>query len=330
MSDELTEFKGKRLKSVSVVIPSFNGQGFLEKNLPPLIKAASAHDAGVEILVVDDAGNDETVRFIRSNYPQITLLVNDRNLGFSETINRGILAARNDIVLALNNDILVGEDLFSKTLHWFDDPDVFSVTPNIIDSQRGTCQAVNKLKPGICWFRTINLQLNDLPSTTGEIPLFFGSGGASFSDRKKLLKLGGFDSIYSPFYVEDVDLSYRAWKCGWKCLLEPLVDVYHETSSTILSLHKKRKIKFIGDRNRTLFLWLNITDRSMIIRYFCFFPFSMMYDIIALRKYKFVGFFMALKYLPLIPALRRKRKEYFAVRDKDVLDKISWRRHTSP
>ncbi len=314
------------MKSVSVVIPSFNGKGFLEKNLPPLIKAASAHDAGVEIIVVDDAGNDETARFIRDNYPQITLLVNDRNCGFSETVNRGIFTARNDIILALNNDILVGEDLFGKTLNWFEDPDVFSVTPNIIDSYRGTSQAVNKLKPGICWFQTINLQLSDLPGLTGEIPLFFGSGGASFYDRKKLLLIGGFDSVYSPFYVEDVDLSYRAWKSGWKCLLEPSVTVHHETSSTILSIHKKRKIKFIGDRNRTLFMWLNITDLSIIIRYFCFFPFSMLYDIIAFRKYKFVGFFMALKYLPLIPALRRKRKEHFAVSDKDVLDKISWRR----
>ena len=298
--------------------------------MPPLLKAASVHNAGVEIIVVDDAGNDETASFIRENYPQVTLLINDRNCGFSETINRGILSARNDIILALNNDIQVGEDLFKKTLHWFDDPEVFSVTPNIIDSETGMSQAVNKLKPGICWFRTINLQLNDLPSLSGEIPLFFGSGGASFYDRHKLLVLGGIDPIYSPFYVEDVDLSYRAWKSGWKCLLEPSVDVYHETSSTILSLHKKRKIKFIGDRNRTLFVWLNVTDRFLILRYFCCFPFSLLYDIFAFRKYKFAGFFMALKYLPLIPALRRKRKEIFVVRDKEVLDKISWRRHTSP
>ncbi len=56
----------------------------------------------------------------------------------------------------------------------------------------------------------------------------------------------------------------------------------------------------------------------------------MLYDIIAFRKYKFVGFFMALKYLPLIPALRRKRKEYFAVRDKEVIGKICRRRHILP
>ena len=152
---------------------------------------------------------------------------------------------------------------------------------------------------------------------------FFASGGASFYSRDKLLFLGGFDPIYRPFYVEDMDLSYRAWKCGWKCLMEPSATVYHETSSTILSFIKKRKIKFIGDRNRTIFLWLNITDWSMIIRYFCFLPYSLLYDIIAFRKYKFIGFIWALSYLRLVPRLRRQRKTLFTVCDREILNKIS-------
>jgi len=310
-------------KSVSVVIPSYNGRSLLEKNLPALMRSITAHDAPVEIIIVDDAGDDDTVDFIRQNYPQIILLVNDKNSGFGETVNRGISAARNKIVLALNNDVLVEEDFFAKTLHWFEDPQVFSVTPNMVDPREGRSQAITRLKPGICWFRTVNLQLSDVCRQGREIPLFFASGGASLFDREKLLLLGGFDPIYSPFYVEDMDLSYRAWKAGWKCLMEPEATVYHETSSTILGLHTKRKIKFIGDRNRTLFLWLNITDPSLILRYFLFLPFSLLYDIVAFRKYKFVGFFRALAYLPLIPELRRKRKVYFAVRDNDVFDKIS-------
>jgi len=321
--DEKVDCYRDMMKSVSVVIPTYNGKGLLEKNLPPLICAATAHDAPVEITVVDDAGNDGTVEFIRENYPQIVLLVNDKNCGFGGTINRGIFAARNEIVLALNNDILVEEDLFSKTLHWFKDSAVFSVTPNIINPNRGRSEAITKLKPGICWFQTANLQLHELPDITGGIPIFFGSGGASFYSRQKLLQLDGFDPMYRPFYVEDMDLSYRAWKSGWKCLLEPSATVHHQTSSTILSLHKKRKIKFIGDRNRTLFLWLNITDMPIIIRYICFLPFSLLYDIVAFRKYKFVGFFWALVYMSAVVGGRRKRKSIFRVTDKDIIRIIS-------
>jgi len=311
------------MKSVSVVIPSYNGRVLLEKNLPKLIRATAAYDAPIEIIIVDDAGNDDTVEFVRENYPQIVLLVNDKNYGFGDTINRGIFAARYEIVLALNTDVLVEEDLFYKSLRWFDDPAVFSVTPNIIDPRNGKSQAITKLRPGVCWFRTENLQLHDLPDTTGEIPIFFGSGGASFYDRCKLALLGGFDPIYRPFYVEDMDLSYRAWKNGWKCLFEPSAMVYHEISSTILSLHKKRKIKFIGDRNRTIFLWLNITDFPLIARYFALLPFSMLYDIFTFRKYKFVGFFMAVRHLSKIAEGRRKRKGLFKVTDKEAIRIIS-------
>ena len=306
------------MRSVSVVIPTFNGRKLLEANLPPLKRAAARHALPVEIIVVDDASSDDTVTFLGAEHPDVVLLVNDRNRGFAETIDRGIYAARNDLILALNNDILVDEELFARVPACFADPALFSITPNIVDPRRGESQAITRLKPGICWFATRYLQLADLPADAGEIPLFFASGGATFYDRQKLLQLEGFDPIYHPFYVEDVDLSYRAWKAGWKSLLEPATSVCHETSSTILSLHRKRKIKFIGDRNRTLFLWLNITDPWLMVRYFLCLPLSLLYDVVAFRKYKFVGFFRALAYLPRVAAGRRRRRALLRVGDREV------------
>ena len=306
------------MKSLSIVIPTYNGKTLLAKNLPPLLRAADRYPFPVEVIVVDDASSDDTCKFLQENYPDVTVLKNLSNAGFAESMNRGIRTASHDILLALNNDILVEEDLFVQTLDRFIDPLVFSVTPDIIDPRRKESQAIPRLQPGVCWFRTRYLQRTDLPTLEGEIPVFYGSGGATFYDREKLSFLGGFDHIYYPFYIEDIDLSYRAWKAGWKCLMEPRRTVYHETSSTILSLHKKRKIKFIGDRNRTLFLWLNITDRSLLLRYFLCLPFSLVYDLLAFRKYKFVGFFRALCYLPKLPALRRQRQKYFRVTDKEV------------
>jgi GT2 family glycosyltransferase len=310
--------------SASVVIPTYNGKKLLEGNLPALMSACAKCDFPVEIIVVDDSSTDGTVQFLRSRYPGVRVLEQRVNVGFAKAMNSGISEANGTIVLALNNDILVEEDLFTKTLHWFDDPAVFSVTPNIYNPSKSKSEAITKLKPGVCWFNTINLQSCDLQDLKGNVSIFFGSGGASFYDKRKLIQLGGFDVIYHPFYVEDMDLSYRAWKSGWKCLFESSATVYHETSSTILSIHKKRKIKFIGDRNRTLFLWLNISDPFLIARYFLFLPFSLLYDIVAIRKYKFVGFFWALKYLPRIPRLRRQRLKNFRVSDREVMKQICW------
>lgn len=311
------------MRSVSVVIPTYNGRDLLEKNLPSVLSAAEASPVPVEIVVVDDGSRDGTVEFLRNRFPGVRVLANDRNEGFAETMNRGIRSARNAIVLSLNNDIEAGRDLFTRGLERFDDPDVFSVTPIVMDVRSGKCQSISRLRPGICWYASDGLEPGDLPAREGEIPVFYALGGATFYDREKLLRLEGFDTIYHPFYMEDVDLSYRAWKTGWKCLLEPRTTVYHENSSTISSLHRRRKIKFLVERHRTLLIWLNVTDPWLILRYFLCLPFSMLYDIVAFRKYKFVGFFLALRHLPQIPAGRRKRKTLFRIRDRDVFRMVA-------
>ena len=311
------------MRSVSVVIPTYNGKDLLEKNLPSVLSAAEASPVPVEIVVVDDGSRDGTLEFLRERFPAIRVLSNDRNEGFAETMNRGIRSARNAIVFSLNNDIEVGRDLFTRGLDRFDDPDVFSVTPIVMDVRSGKCQSIPRLRPGICWYTSFGLEPGDLPDREGEIPLFYALGGATFYDREKLLRLEGFDTIYHPFYMEDIDLSYRAWKAGWRCLLEPKTTVRHENSSTISTLHRRRKIKFLVERHRTLLIWLNVTDPWLIVRYFLCLPFSMLYDIVAFRKYKFVGFFLALRHLPQIPAGRRKRKLLFRRRDRDVFPLVA-------
>jgi GT2 family glycosyltransferase len=311
------------MKSVSVVIPTFNGRPLLERNLPPLLQAAARYSSPVEIIVVDDASSDDTIGFLAEHFPAVIVLANDRNLGFAESMNRGIRAARHQLVLSLNNDILVHDDLFMLAPGRFADESLFSVTPNMVYPHNGRSQSITRLRTSFCWFQALELQPADLPSLAGEIPIFFGSGGASFYDREKLLFLGGFDTVYHPFYIEDIDLSYRAWKTGWKCLAEPTVVVIHESNATIRSHYWKRYIKTVSDRNRILFMWLNITDRDLIVRYFLFLPLSLLKDILLLRKYKFFGFFWALKFLPLVPATRRKRKEYFRVSDRELFRKVA-------
>lgn len=311
---------------VSVVIPAFRGRELLRANLPHLLRAASKHSYPVEIIVVvDDGGVDGTPQMLSEQFPSVRMLVNEQNIGFGATVNRGVIASCHGIVLPLNTDIVVDDALFEKGLRWFEDPAVFSVTPDMVDPGRlFETQSLTKVKHGPCWFLVQNLQPCQLPTLEGEVPIFFGSGGASFYDREKFLALGGFDPMYRPFYIEDIDLGYRAWKAGWKCLFEPGTKVLHETSSTIGSLAKKRKIKLIGDRNRHLFLWANFSDASLLAGYLLMLPFSMLYDIIGFRKYKLGGFFWALADAAKIPAARQRRRELWKVSDSEILARIVW------
>lgn len=305
--------------SVSVVIPTFNGRDLLLNNLPPLFAALARIDAASEVIVVDDASSDDSLQVLEREFPAVIVIRNEQNLGFAETINRGIFVARHDIVLALNNDVTVDLDSISKTLPRFSDRQIFAVTPNIFDPRDNRNQAIYRLKPGICWF--VDECLQDIPNVP-EIPLFFSSGGSSFYDRQKLLQLGGFSKFYAPFYVEDVDLSYQAWKRGWKCLLEPAASVWHPANTTIRKYHKKRKIKFMAARNKHYFMWLNVTDPFLVFRYVLFLPFSLLWDLLSFRKYKFIGFFWALAKLPEVLRERWVRRKVSVSRDKVIISLV--------
>ena len=74
-------------KSISIIIPNFNGRNLLEKNLPSVIKACLRHPEDIEIIIVDDGSSDGSAEFIKNNYLQVKLVRLEKNLGFTVTCN---------------------------------------------------------------------------------------------------------------------------------------------------------------------------------------------------------------------------------------------------
>src|SRR2546430_3431127 len=93
---------------VSVVIPMFNGEEIIARSLDALISELQSSRLSHEIIVVDDASSDGSVRLVRDRYPQVQLMVNPRNSGFAFTCNRGMRRSRGGLVLLLNTDAVVG------------------------------------------------------------------------------------------------------------------------------------------------------------------------------------------------------------------------------
>ncbi|MGB9598858.1 MAG: glycosyltransferase family 2 protein, partial [Minisyncoccales bacterium] len=83
--------------------------------------------------------------------------------------------------------------------------------------------------------------------------------------KEKFFDLGGFDNIFFPFYLEETDLCYRAWKMGWRTIYEPNSMVYHFHDKTIGKKFKKFLIKTSFRKNQYLFIWKNITDFPMLL-----------------------------------------------------------------
>jgi len=142
-------------------------------------------------------------------------------------------------------------------------------------------------------------------------------------NRQKYLALGGFDSMYHPLYYEEIDLSYRALKRGWKVHYEPQSIAYHKVQATITRQEKLRRISLISARNNYLFVWKNILDRSMTLTFLFYIPLFLLRDLFRLKSRFWVAFYLALKRLPR--ALRGRSIEQSDVlySDREILSRIN-------
>jgi len=286
---------------VSVVIPNWNGRSLLEKNLPAVLAIRP-----FEIIVVDDASPDDSINFLKENYPQIKIIRHQKNLGFAAACNSGVKAAGGEIVVLLNLDVVPKKDALEKILPDFEDPKVFAVSFN---------------EPSWSWARIIwrNGFIEHKPgSKTQKTHISAWASGGSAAFRRSIWeKLGGFDEIYKPFYWEDIDLGYRAWRGGYKILWEPKAVVYHKHEAIIGKHFSKKYIDFISERNRLLFIWKNITDFWMITEHKLYL-FS--------RLIKQPGYFKilggALKRFPLVLPRRFKEFQEAKLSDKEIFQKF--------
>jgi GT2 family glycosyltransferase len=244
-------------RAASLVIPNWNGRDLLERFLPSWT-AAIAHHPGSEVLVVDNGSTDGSADWLRANYPQVRVLALEKNLGFGGGSNAGFRAAKNDIVVLLNSDMRVEADFLQPLLDGFTDGKVFAVSCQIFLSDPAKRREETGLTHG--WWENGALRVThrEDPKVDTLFPCFYGGGGSCAFDRKKFLSLGGFDELLAPFYLEDTDLGFQAWKRGWKVLYQPASVVWHEHRGTIGRKFSPEYIGFVLQKNYVLFAWKNI------------------------------------------------------------------------
>ncbi|MDH7603027.1 MAG: glycosyltransferase family 2 protein [Armatimonadota bacterium] len=241
--------------AVDVVIPSYNGRMLLER----LIANLDEVGLGSCITVVDDASTDGSVEFVRSRFPEVRVIARSENGGFSAAVNDGIRSTQGEFVLVLNNDVEVTRGFLEPLVSLFDDESVFAVSPSIMVPALGNLDDGAKRA---VWHHGI-LYVDHVQGIDKVKPVFFVSGCASLYRRSMLEVLSGFSDSFAPFYWEDVDLSYRAWKRGWKSLYQPASEVLHAHSVT-LSKMPRLWVDTIKARNQFLFIWRNIEDPDLI------------------------------------------------------------------
>jgi GT2 family glycosyltransferase len=254
-------------KAFSILIPNYNGAVLLETYLPSVLEAASSNPGPFEVVIVDDESTDKSVDLIRDRFPRVVVHRNERNVGFGETVNRGMSRCKHPIVVLLNNDVRVEKDFFGPLLRHFTDDRIFAVVARGLIVQDGVVknESVTKFEFKNGFLNLIQPGLLHPEETFDTVcTVAHACGGFSALDREKFLALGGFDGLYAPFYWEDVDLSYRAWKRGWSVLYEPGSVAHHQCHATIDKSHRRAYIDMLHVRNRLLFTWKNLSDHEMI------------------------------------------------------------------
>lgn len=253
--------------SISVVIPNYNGKSLLADVLPSVITALASLNSSSEIIVVDDNSTDDSITFINANFPDIIVLKNEVNLGFSGTMNKGIYAASMDLVLILNNDVKLLPGYFEDQLRFFEKPDTFGVNGTVLNWDSEILQGGGKLISRHLFKikANQNYYVTDLPTDkNAEYLSMFLGGTNALVDRKKLLLLQGYNDLFSPFYVEDVELSIRALRMGWKMYYSPASECMHQVSTTINKYNKKKKIKYLTLRNKYYLHFIHLSGLTLL------------------------------------------------------------------
>ncbi len=294
---------------ISIIIPTYKNKDLLISNL----KRNLEFFEGCEIIVVNDYPQ-ETLQKTFSAFKNIHLIENKENLGFAGAVNVGVAKAKGNYVFLLNNDVLLNNDNFKKTILEFEkDPKLFAVS----FAQRekdGRIAGANK----IFWSRGLLMHKAD-NSTIKKINSW-AEGGAAIFDKTKFMELGGFDKIYAPFYWEDIDLSYRAWKNGYRILFNPEVVVNHCHETTIGKYFTKASVKKIAFRNQFIFMFKNIDEPKLFGQFLILLVPNLIFLMIKGELSSVAGIIEALAKLGAIRKTRKAQKTSPILSDSQVLN----------
>jgi GT2 family glycosyltransferase len=234
-------------------------------------------------------------------------------------------------VFLLNNDVEVDLDSIAPLVENFTDDSIFAVHCRVFELISGQECGTGKLGSFSRGFIRVHKSYVPRPLSTqgpeehgaqvSRAPLYsmFAGGGSAMFDRKKFIEIGGFEPLLSPFYWEDVELSYRAWKRGYTVLYEPRSVTRHGISSTISKLDR-RKVRIIEQRNRLIYHWINLHAPSLMVSHISWVLLLAATAPLRLRPFFISSCIAALKQWPKIRKRRLEERRAARRTDRDVFD----------
>lgn len=246
---------------VSVIIVNYNVKYFLELCLQSVV--AGLKNIAHEIIVVDNHSKDDNCDFVRQHFPQVQIIANNSNLGFSKANNQAFEIAKGKYVLFLNPDTVLPEDFFSLSIAFMEKhANIGALGPRIIDGKGSFSPDGKKSFPSfsVAFYKTTGI--NQLFKNSSYFNKYYAvhvgefktaevdvlSGCCMLTRKEAVIKAGGaFDEDYF-MYCEDVDLCYRLQKTGFKNYYFPLTTIIHYKGEST----KKGSLSYVKIFNEAL------------------------------------------------------------------------------
>lgn len=247
---------------VSIIIVNWNGRHLLPDSLGSLAKISYKN---TEIFFVDNASKDESVFYVKKNYPTIKILQNNKNLGYAEGHESAFKKAKGELVLLLSTDTIVKENLLDELVKGMSSNEkIGAVMPKLLMyPQKNLIDSIGAffLTSGFLYHFGREKDSKD-PKYNIPMTVYSGKGACLLFKKSVLQKTGLFDKDYFA-YFEETDLCHRVWLSGYSILYWPYTFVYHKEGSTSKKMIRSF-IYFHSFKNRILTYLKNLSVKNLI------------------------------------------------------------------
>lgn len=251
----------------AIVILNYNGRKYLETYLPPLLESLVPNS---RIVIADNKSTDDSVPWLKANYPELILLELPQNYGFAGGYNEALKQVAAEIYVLLNSDVQVTKGWLIPCLELLaSDPQIGAVQPKVLaqadpgkfEYAGGAGGWIDTLGYPFCRGRVFAVTEPDVGQYNTVQEVFWATGAALFIRSELFHQLGGFEAEYFA-HAEEIDLCWRLKRAGYKVMAQPASTVYHVGGGT-LSYNTPRKT-YLNFRNTLTTSFKNEPGRKLL------------------------------------------------------------------
>ena len=251
----------------AIVILNWNGEKWLKKFLPTLIR----YSKEAKIFLGDNASIDNSVKFVRESYPEINIITNKKNYGYSKGYNFFLKQINAEYFVLINSDIEVTKGWLNPIITLMDSHhNIAACQPKILDYENkgkfeyagGSGGFIDRLGYPFCRGRIFEHLEDDIKQYNDTREIFWASGACLFVRSTHFFDINGLDEDFFA-HQEEIDLCWRLKNNNYKIMVEPKSKVFHVGGGT-LNYNSSFKT-YLNLRNNLFMLFKNLTSKSLLI-----------------------------------------------------------------